>query len=1314
MEFVKSITLLINYIGFFGSIIENNQVAIDGLESSLPADHFIRESKMKSPFIKLIITVLIVLVSPNITYAQPAPNLGTAIDFAIFTSVGALGNTGTLTNITGNIGTNAGAITGFGPPNVVIGNIENGNLVTAQCLIDVQAAYNQIVAMTPTQIHAPAYGSGETLTAGIYNTGGAGSLAGTLTLDAEGNPDTLFIFQFGGAFATGALSTVNLINGASACNVYWVAEGAMSMAANTNMKGSVISNNGAIGMAVGVNLEGRMLTTGGAASIYDGIISIPICSIFCDLAISALATDETCIGNNGSIELVISGSSIYDVLINGVPYAPLNNVIANTYTIPGLGDGTYEITVMDTLLLGSCQEVIYVSVLDGGITYSFIENITSCLNAIVVYPDGSNEVILANASHTSNLLTIQGCDSIIVTNVTVLPAPSSTVNESVCNGAQYTSPQGISYGPGSFNETLVGASGCDSIVTYVVTEFLALSSTVNESVCNGVQYTSPQGISYGPGSFDETLVGASGCDSIVTYVVTEFLALSSTVNESVCNGVQYTSPQGISYGPGSFNETLVGASGCDSIVTYVVTEFLALSSTVNESVCNGVQYTSPQGISYGPGSFNETLVGASGCDSIVTYVVTEFLALSSTVNESVCNGVQYTSPQGISYGPGSFDETLVAAGGCDSVVTYIVTEFLALSSTVNESVCNGVQYTSPQGISYGPGSFNETLVGASGCDSIVTYIVTEFLALSSTVNESVCNGAQYTSPQGISYGPGSFDETLVGASGCDSIVTYIVTEFLALSSTVNESVCNGAQYTSPQGISYGPGSFDETLVGASGCDSIVTYIVTEFLALSSTVNESVCNGAQYTSPQGISYGPGSFDETLVAAAGCDSIVTYIVTEFLALSSTVNESVCNGIQYTSPQGISYGPGSFDETLVAAAGCDSVVTYIVTEFLALSSTVNESVCNGIQYTSPQGISYGPGSFNETLVGASGCDSIVTYIVTEFLALSSTVNESVCNGAQYTSPQGISYGPGSFDETLVGASGCDSIVTYVVTEFLALSSTVNESVCNGVQYTSPQGVSYGPGSFNETLVAASGCDSIVTYIVTELSLITNTVFENLCFGEEQINYNGNIFSPGTYILVLTSSNGCDSVVTLIVTLSNQVIANFYCNSDELTSLSSEAQFNNTSSEANFYTWDFGDQSLNSNEFSPIHQFEIFEAGTYNVTLIASNEFGCADTVVQEVLVREELIFYIPNTFTPDGNEFNNEFRPIFTSGFDRFDYSLLIFNKWGELIFESNDANVGWDGTFNGQIAQNNIYTWRITIKELYSANRLLQVGHVNLMR
>ncbi|MFT5859305.1 MAG: hypothetical protein ACI865_001406, partial [Flavobacteriaceae bacterium] len=446
MEFVKRITILINY---------------NGLERLLPADQIIRESKMKCPFVKLIITALIVLVSPSITYSQPPPNLGTAIDFAIFTSVGALGNTGTLTNITGHIGTNAGAITGFGPPNVVIGNTENATPATAQCLIDVQAAYDQIVAMVPNQIHAPAYGSGETLTAGIYNTGGAGSLAGPLTLDAEGNPDTLFIFQFGGAFATGALSTVNLINGASACNVFWVAEGAMSMAANTNMKGTVISNNGAIGMSVGVMLEGRILTTGGAASIYDGIINLPACGIIpinCDLAINALATDETCIGNNGSIDLVISGSAIYDVLINGVPYGTLNDVSANTYTIPSLADGTYQITVMDTLLLGSCQEVIYVSVLDGGSTYSFIENVTSCLNATLAYPDGSNEVILANTSHTSNLLTTQGCDSIIVTNVTVLPVLSGTVNESVCNGVQYTSPQGISYGPGSFNETLTGAS----------------------------------------------------------------------------------------------------------------------------------------------------------------------------------------------------------------------------------------------------------------------------------------------------------------------------------------------------------------------------------------------------------------------------------------------------------------------------------------------------------------------------------------------------------------------------------------------------------------------------------------------------------------------------------------------------------------------------------------------------------------------------------------------------------------------------------------------------------------------------------------
>ena len=94
--------------------------------------------------------------------------------------------------------------------------------------------------------------------------------------------------------------------------------------------------------------------------------------------------------------------------------------------------------------------------------------------------------------------------------------------------------------------------------------------------------------------------------------------------------------------------------------------------------------------------------------------------------------------------------------------------------------------------------------------------------------------------------------------------------------------------------------------------------------------------------------------------------------------------------------------------------------------------------------------------------------------------------------------------------------------------------------------------------------------------------------------------------------------------------------------------------------------------------------------------------------------MIFYIPNTFTPDGDEFNQTFKPIFTSGFHAHDFKLLIFNRWGEVIWESNDAEIGWDETYNGKIVQNGTYVWKVEFKILKNDERILKTGHVNVLR
>jgi gliding motility-associated-like protein len=120
----------------------------------------------------------------------------------------------------------------------------------------------------------------------------------------------------------------------------------------------------------------------------------------------------------------------------------------------------------------------------------------------------------------------------------------------------------------------------------------------------------------------------------------------------------------------------------------------------------------------------------------------------------------------------------------------------------------------------------------------------------------------------------------------------------------------------------------------------------------------------------------------------------------------------------------------------------------------------------------------------------------------------------------------------------------------------------------------------------------------------------------------------------------------------------------------------------------------------------------------LIAISSAGCIDTAYSTVTIYEELIYYIPNTFTPDGNYSNPVFLPIFTSGFDPFDFALTIYNRWGGVVFESHDVKIGWDGTFgsNGEIdsVQDGTYSWKIEFKTTKSDERKKYFGHVNVLR
>jgi hypothetical protein len=279
---------------------------------------------------------LIILFFLGINSAVSQINLGSIENFTLYTANGAISNTST-SYIADDIGTDLGAISGFVPPSVVNGSMQNTNAVTEQAALDLDAAVVQINNAVTTVSHLPVFGS-ETLTPGVYAQGGAASLDGTLTLDAQGDPNAQFIFKIGGAFSTAANATVVLINCASPDNIFWLSGGAISMAASTTISGNLISNPGAVDIGTDGKLTGRMLSTTGAITVYGSVVDNGIPRV-------DTITESICATGTGSFQIVdYDATNTYTFTPSVVSISGTGLVTANV--------NTYTFTVTNT---GGCS-----------------------------------------------------------------------------------------------------------------------------------------------------------------------------------------------------------------------------------------------------------------------------------------------------------------------------------------------------------------------------------------------------------------------------------------------------------------------------------------------------------------------------------------------------------------------------------------------------------------------------------------------------------------------------------------------------------------------------------------------------------------------------------------------------------------------------------------------------------------------------------------------------------------------------------------------------------------------------------------------
>jgi gliding motility-associated-like protein len=202
-------------------------------------------------------------------------------------------------------------------------------------------------------------------------------------------------------------------------------------------------------------------------------------------------------------------------------------------------------------------------------------------------------------------------------------------------------------------------------------------------------------------------------------------------------------------------------------------------------------------------------------------------------------------------------------------------------------------------------------------------------------------------------------------------------------------------------------------------------------------------------------------------------------------------------------------------------------------------------------------------------------------------------------------------------------------------------------------------------------------------------------------------------TLTIIGFNAFGCSDTIQANVVVHPNPLASIGVTNGNLQSDNPVATFLNNSINQVNSTWNFGDgTTITDNGQEVLHTFPM-EDGSYTVSLVVASDYGCLDSATIGIQVSGDPIYYVPNTFTPDGDEHNNVFQPIFTSGYDPTDFRLLIYDRWGEIIFESLSPEEGWPGYYGGLKVPAGTYSYTIMYFDK-KENRLKEFqGHVNVI-
>ncbi len=530
------------------------------------------------------------------------------------------------------------------------------------------------------------------------------------------------------------------------------------------------------------------------------------------------------------------------------------------------------------------------------------------------------------------------------------------------------------------------------------------------------------------------------------------------------------------------------------------------------------------------------------------------------------------------------------------------------------------------------------------------------------------------------------------------------------------------------------GVYTVQMTDGNGCSTSANVVVTD-------------TPAQYTSSSTLVSCPGGNDGTATA-----DMVPHIGNVTYLWDDPMAQTTSTAVGLTA--------GTYNCTITSDVGCSNVVSVNVTEIPGMiGSIANQSdvTCNsgndGVieidvqQGTAPYTYSWDnssstsniandlyAGTHTCTITDANGCIITVTGTIAEPPALSIdniTPDTQICPEADITLNVNGSGGSSPYTYTWLENGtpiGTGTSITvdpdFTNTQYCAVMSEAcgspEDTSCTLIYFPTPIVPNAKPDEFQKCVPGFYEFDNISSNGAEIQTAVWDFGNPELFRVENGADSTSLLFTNvGTYDLAMTITSiyGCvysDTMHSIIEVVPTPT-ADFNISNNPATIFETTVFMQDKSSnDVVNWMWSSPDSyPSSSNLKAPTFTFPEGETGTYPITLVVETEKGCMDTVTYTFNVVEDILFYAPNSFTPDGDEHNQVWK-IEVAGIDIYDFDLYIFNRWGQVIWESHDPSVGWDGTYAGEKVQTGTYIWRAQVSRLNNDDKEEFHGTINVLK